>query len=91
MDDARHPVPRVFLIGKLTPARRRDAVKPRLAIGLRSATLPAEQATLQDVSLWSRSIRHTNGISSAALDCQMRPSVREKVWRYTREGYGETH
>src|SRR5260221_329904 len=46
VDDARHPVPGVFFPGELTPACRRDAVKPRLAIGLRSAPLPAEQATL---------------------------------------------
>ena len=32
VDDARHPVPRVFFLGELTPARRRDRVEPGFAI-----------------------------------------------------------
>ena len=46
MDDARHMVPRMFLSRELTPARRRDRVEPGFAIGLRSAPISADEASL---------------------------------------------
>ena len=62
VDDARHPVPRVFFPGELTPPCRRDGVKSGLAIGLRSAPLPAEQATLLQP--------HQCGIQRAHIELQ---------------------
>ena len=42
VDDARHPVPRVFFIGELAPASRRERVETGLAVCFGGAPIPAE-------------------------------------------------
>ena len=46
VDDADHPVPRLFLLGELAPASRRERVETGLAVCFGGAPIPEDQTAL---------------------------------------------